>query len=78
MWIRSQEKILIQKVDNMFISKNLVCTEDTVSKITLGTYKTNERAIEVLDQIHQHINNVAFAECHGEAFAKVYTMPEKQ
>ena len=52
--MRSQDKRILQKVDNIFLDANYenkrISTYDG-DNIELGTYKTNERAIEVLDEI---------------------------
>ena len=52
--MRSQDKRILQKVDNLFLDANYenkrISTYDG-DNIELGTYKTKERAIEVLDEI---------------------------
>ena len=52
--MRSQDKRILQKVDNIFLDANYenkrISTYDG-DNIELGTYKTKERAIEVLDEI---------------------------
>ena len=54
LWIRSQDKRILQKVDNIFLDANYenkrISTYDG-DNIELGTYKTKERAIEILDEI---------------------------
>lgn len=54
MWIRSQDKRILQKVDNIFLDANYgnkrISTYDG-NNTELGTYKTKERALEVLDMI---------------------------
>ena len=54
LWVRSQDKRILQKVDNIFLDANYenkrISTYDG-DNIELGTYKTKERAIEVLDEI---------------------------
>ena len=54
LWIRSQDKRILQKVDNVFLNANYdnkrISTYDGDST-TLGEYKTKERALEVLDEI---------------------------
>ncbi|MDD7754021.1 MAG: hypothetical protein PUJ51_05885 [Clostridiales bacterium] len=54
LWVRSQDKRILQKVDNIFLDANYenkrISTYDGDS-VELGTYKTKERAIEVLDEI---------------------------
>lgn len=54
LWIRSQDKRILQKVDNIFLDANYgnkrISTYDG-NNTELGTYKTKERAIEILDEI---------------------------
>ena len=53
LWIRSQNKEGLMQIDN------IVCVENRIvfialnrpGRITLGTYKSRERALEVLDEI---------------------------
>lgn len=56
LWIRSQDKRILQKVDNIFLDANYenkrISTYDG-NNTELGTYKTKERAIEVLDEINK-------------------------
>lgn len=58
LWVRSQDKRILQKVDNIFLDANYenkrISTYDGES-IELGTYKTKERAIEVLNEIQNYI-----------------------
>lgn len=55
MWIRSQDKRILIKVDNVFLNANYdnkrISTYDGDSNTTLGEYKTKERALEVLNMI---------------------------
>lgn len=56
LWIRSQDKRILQKVDNIFLNANYenkrIYTIDINSIETeLGEYKTKERSLEVLDEI---------------------------
>lgn len=54
LWVRSQDKRILQKVDNIFLDANYgnkrISTYDEYNT-ELGTYKTKERALEVLDEI---------------------------
>lgn len=43
----------------------------------LGSYQTEERAIEVLDEILSFINDYSFAEATGEGCIKVFKMPKE-
>lgn len=55
LWVRSQDKRILIKVDNVFLNANYdnkrISTYDGDSNTTLGEYKTKERALEVLDEI---------------------------
>ena len=56
LWIRSQDKRILQKVDNIYLNANYdnrrICTNDSRDyESDLGEYKTKERALEVLDEI---------------------------
>ncbi len=63
LWIRSQDKESLIQVDCLCIEKNeldkgkyIYSSFDIVQGcITLGTYKTKERAIEILDEIQNLI-----------------------
>lgn len=77
MWIRNQGRELIIEVDHVFVSTNTICTADNIGDITIGIYKSNERAVEVIDKIHAHINNSAYDEARGNPFAKVFQMPKE-
>lgn len=53
LWIRSQDKTSLTKIDNICIVDNRIVfiPNNHNGRATLGTYKTKERAIEVLDEI---------------------------
>ena len=74
LWVRSQDKRILQKVDNIFLDANYenkrISTYDGDS-VELGTYKTKERAIEVLDEIQ---NYILLPNTDNSAY--VYNMPE--
>ena len=57
LWIRSQDKMKLVNNCNLYISneiRNEYVIEDLNNKyLKLGTYKTKERALEVLDEIHK-------------------------
>ena len=55
LWIRSQDKMLLSKAVDIRIvieQEGASIIDDTTTYI-LGTYKTEERALEVLDEIQQ-------------------------
>lgn len=55
LWVRSQDKRILIKVDNIFLNANydnkIISTYDGDGNTTLGEYSTKERAMEVLDEI---------------------------
>ena len=59
LWIRSQDKDILLKVDSLLIddNNNDIYTQCWVGvnleTYTLGKYKTKERALEVLDEIQK-------------------------
>lgn len=72
LWIRSQDKSSIVKVDNLYVSVgNYICyyvekgkeVPDTYYRPNgeLGRYETKERALEVLDEIQDKMLNGSFA-----------------
>ena len=74
LWVRSQDKRILQKVDNIFLDANYenkrISTYDG-DNIELGTYKTKERAIEILNEIQ---NYILLPNTDNSAY--VYNMPE--
>ena len=78
LWIRSQDKSSIVKVDNLYVSVgNYICYYVEKGKEVpntyyrpsgeLGRYETKERALEVLDEIQSHISILnAMSLCHNE------------
>ena len=89
LWIRSQDKRILQKVDNIYLNANYenrrICTIDSTDyESDLGEYKTKERALEVLDEIQKFIEefNTVTAELdeygdvtNVEHHKKVFEMP---
>lgn len=87
LWIRSQSKQSLIKVENI----SLEIKKGNVIFITsgewrLGTYKTKERALEVLDEIQDKMDKGSFAKVKnglGETTSYVacplitYEMPEE-
>lgn len=57
LWIRSQDKMTLCKCNNIYIDDEWVgpyyIKDDT---LTLGIYKTKERALEVLDEIQKMLD----------------------
>ena len=56
LWIRSQDKTELVKVNNLAnIDYRIVFINNGNGRVTLGTYKSKERALEVLDEIQKII-----------------------
>lgn len=85
LWIRSQDKINLVKVRQ--ISVNYQDNKQIIANYMpelyensgeyyeiLGTYKTKERALEVLDEIQKLLKT---AELNDDINVIVYQMPEK-
>lgn len=88
LWVRSQDKRILQKVDNIYLNANYdnrrICTNDSRDyESDLGEYKTKERAIEVLDEIQNKINLINLGYDFGSPMIDlknptyIYQMPEK-
>lgn len=85
LWIRSQDKTTLIRSYEIYISEQqntyLIRTKRT-SHI-LGSYKTFERALEVLDEIQRLINDLQYLNygIKNDEFCSyrpnVYEMPEK-
>jgi hypothetical protein len=60
LWIRSQQKTNLYKIDNINMDDNDYTLYYQLSwgQIELGTYKSKERALEVLDEIQNILKPV--------------------
>ena len=62
LWIRSQDKMNLCKAHDLVIRENHSGYDETDYVIqdvyTMGTYKTKERALEVLDEIQYKIQRI--------------------
>lgn len=87
LWIRSQDKTTLQQIiDGLGIvyenSKFKICTKDIASKtFYLGAYKTQKRALEVLDEIQKALEANDDFEYTGRACIcnnnLIYEMPKE-
>ena len=85
LWIRSQNKKKLIKVDMIEIDKQIEGPAIIFShEYTLGEYDSKERALEVLDEIQEFIENEgkSYSTSNESGFSckieyrKVYEMPE--
>lgn len=68
LWVRSQDRDYLEKVEKIYFWKNSFGQYQIESNGSeLGTYKTKERALEVLDEIEHFIATES----------NVYEMPEE-
>lgn len=79
LWVCNQDKTILQKVDNLLISDGdnaggtfNIYTNSLPAQNVLGRYKTKERALEVLDEIYDLLQN-AYIGCSNRI---VYQMPK--
>lgn len=89
LWIRSQDKKQLLKVnDGLFIANGFTDTDDSFIGIKnvghVGRYKTEKRALEILDEIQDELISSDFMPIEKEeevvltcGSARIYEMPEK-
>ena len=82
LWIRSQDKTQLIKVNNVYLDNEFVdifyiCENG----ISLGKYKTKERALEILDEIQEldieHNPNIKTNGYGYSVFRIIYEMPKE-
>ena len=68
LWIRSQDKMDIMKVESLHIDEiptfndvNIICYTSGNKYSNIGHYKNKKRALEVLDEIQKYMLNGSFA-----------------
>ena len=74
LWIRSADKEILLKVNELEIEENMIIAFDDCKHQCLGTYKTKERALEVLDEIQCHLVNINDIR---DRYFYVYEMPKE-
>lgn len=88
LWVRSQDKNILQKTNALFIShtnENIYSICDNQNLTKYGEYKTKERALEILDEIQNifSLNIKSKTYENADLFLKakmldtVYEMPEE-
>lgn len=89
LWIRSQDKTMLYKANEVFTESVINNCKETgeyyicVNNEGFATYKSKERALEVLDEIQQFVNNdgCTFISQDVQSISlnayKVYEMPSE-
>ena len=57
LWIRSQDREYFNTANNISVIDNRVVMIANQGRMTLGTYATKERALEILDEIQNKLQN---------------------
>lgn len=67
MWIRSQDGTKLIEANQLIVEKNkIICC-----KWVLGMYETEQRALEVLDEMQDHLNDFK------QGYREVFEMPKE-
>lgn len=79
LWIRSQDRESLIKADNLGLFGNRIVfipNRPTGGRMTIGRYKTEERALEVLDEIQDFIER---KDIRGNRYYQneVFNMPKE-
>ena len=70
LWIRSQDKECLTKVNHLYFNNNGYIKQQ--EDLILGTYKSKERALEILDEIQNLLNDIS----DNKIVGCVYQMPK--
>lgn len=83
LWIRSQDRTILRKVDTIGIveGRDFWSIDENLT-VSFGKYKTKERALEVLNEIQNKINLINLGHDFGSPMIDlknptyIYQMPE--
>lgn len=88
LWIRSQDKLTLMKTTYVYVAREEVCAYDkNKCWSTIGVYETQERALEVLDEIQDKIvinygyelatnSGIRPDNIKSKSYTAVYEMPQ--
>lgn len=86
LWIRSQDRMELLKIDRLDVNGNQIEANfkshyGGCEYLVIGRYETNERTLEVLDEIQNHILNLGetvlnYGKEYKE-YGRVYQMPKE-
>lgn len=80
LWVRLQNRYRLLKVEDIIVSEDNVCCDNEKGRLILGTYKNEERALEVLDEIQYNIKNIGKCDLTDDGiifYTNIYEMPEE-
>lgn len=83
LYIRSQDRLILEKNETLQLCQNPDGTWFFNSGLVLGTYKSKKRALEILDEIQQFIeNDCKTYKSNGDYYTSkyeysVYEMPQE-
>ena len=92
MWVRTQDKEILMKVDNINLgidvdtkkpNRLFTFVDGVTTSFTLGKYKSKERALEVLDEVEKKINLINLGHDFGSPMIDlknptyIYQMPNE-
>lgn len=72
LWIRSKDKKELIRTNRIYQFAGVIYAE-AKEEVELGNYKTRERALEILNEIQDLINDIS----DGKMVGCVYEMPEE-
>lgn len=70
LWIRSQDKYTLMKIEEIQICENPDRTWFMNAGIVLGKYSTKERALEILDEIQSKLKGIFLMKMKDEKYSK--------
>ena len=87
LWIRSQDKESLVKFEKIELIYDYLCSNDVqlihieTDKGRIGSYSTKERALEILDEIQNHMKKIGKMELDNDKgliyYSNIYEMPQE-
>ena len=77
LWIRSQDRKKFMKVDYVYLEEEMIIgyCQSTFTSPVLATYKTEERALKVLDEIQELLTT--YYQSIDYQIVPIYEMPKE-
>ena len=85
LWIRDQDRTVLTMVNNVFLYEDdtkAIGYSENGKKYCLGEYKNTKRALEVLDEIQEHLDYLNIGKINrtdekGFRVSTIYNMPKE-